>query len=268
MNLANLRFEIMDASLKNSTNPYLSEIKSLRRYITPIPFVLLPSYLFYIFGNGDTIITWGKEDSFFEWLTSFFYFISSLLLALTYKKNRNIFLLLLGILMFFGACEEISWGQRVFGIATPENIRQINVQRELNIHNLAIFDGKHMDGEPKQGIAKLLSMDSLFKIFTGVFGILLPLFVYHSRYFSTLAQKLKLPVPPISIGIFFVISWLGLKLGLSTVPAEDNIEHYWRVYMAGPEIAEFIASFIMMTICLYFYNHRSKNIMGKDFKQL
>jgi hypothetical protein len=38
--------------------------------------------------------------------------------------------------------------------------------------------------------------------------------------------------------------------------------------MAGPEIAEFIGSYILAIVCLYFYNYRNKNIMGKDFKQL
>jgi hypothetical protein len=40
------------------------------------------------------------------------------------------------------------------------------------------------------------------------------------------------------------------------------------VYMAGPEIAEFIGAYTLAIICLYFYNYRNNNIMGKDFKQL
>jgi len=37
---------------------------------------------------------------------------------------------------FFGAAEEISWGQRLLGFGTPEVIQQINTQDEFNIHNL------------------------------------------------------------------------------------------------------------------------------------
>ena len=249
-------------------NAYVSEIKLLSGYIISIPFVLLFSYLFYNIANGDTVILWGKEDSFFEWLTALFYFISFVLLLLTFKKNRNIFLLLLAIVMLFGAGEEISWGQRIFGFATPEEINKINVQHEFNIHNLVIFNGKYMDGELKHGFEKLLEMDFLFKIFTFFFGIVLPFFVYHFKFIASLTKKFKVPVPPISIGIFFAISWIGLKLSLARLPLEVDMHNYWRVYMAGPEIAEFIGSYIMAFICLYFYNYRNKDIMGKDFKQL
>lgn len=249
-------------------NAYLYEIKSLSTFIVTIPTVILLSYLFYNFANSNTVIRWGKEDSFFEWLTALFYFIAAVLLVLTFKKNRNIFLLLLAVVLFFGAGEEISWGQRIFGFATPEEINKLNVQHEFNIHNLVIFDGKTMNEGPKRGLARFLEMDLLFKIFTIVFGLVLPFCVYHFKYISSLTQKFKVPVPPISIGIFFLVSWIALKLSLSAVPLEKDTSHYWRVYMAGPEIAEFIGSYIMAIICLYFFNNRNKNIMGKDFKQL
>ena len=254
--------------LEQQPDTYLSEVKSLSNYIISIPIVLFSSYLFFNFANGNTVIEWGKEDSFFEWLTSLFYFIASILLVLTFKKNRNIFLLLLAMVLFFGAGEEIDWGQRIFSFATPEEINKINVQHEFNIHNMILFDGKTMNGDAKQGIARLFEMDMLFKIFTIFFGLVLPFCVYHFKYIASLTKKFKVPVPPISIGIFFLISWICLKLSLSAFPMEKDIRHYWRVYMAGPEIAEFIGSYIMAIICLYFFNNRNKNIMGKDFKQL
>jgi hypothetical protein len=40
--------------------------------------------------------------------------------------------------VFFIACggEEISWGQRIFGFATPETLDEINKQDETNLHNI------------------------------------------------------------------------------------------------------------------------------------
>ena len=35
--------------------------------------------------------------------------------------------------------EEISWGQRIFDIDTPEALKEVNVQKEINIHNLVFF---------------------------------------------------------------------------------------------------------------------------------
>jgi hypothetical protein len=39
---------------------------------------------------------------------------------------------------FFIVCgaEEISWGQRIFGFATPETLEEINKQGETNLHNI------------------------------------------------------------------------------------------------------------------------------------
>jgi hypothetical protein len=34
------------------------------------------------------------------------------------------------------AGEEISWGQRLLGIDTPDSVRDANLQEELNVHNL------------------------------------------------------------------------------------------------------------------------------------
>ena len=257
-----------DPIYNKKVNAYVSEIKLLSGYIISIPFVLLFSYLFYNIANSDTVILWGKEDSFFEWLTALFYFISFVLLLLTFKKNRNIFLVLLGMVMLFGTGEEISWGQRIFGFATPEEINKLNVQHEFNIHNLVIFNGKYMNGELKTGLSRFFEMDMLFKIFTIFFGLVLPFCVYHFKFIASLTKKFKIPVPPISIGIFFAISWIGLKLSLAAIPLEKNTTHYWRIYMAGPEIAEFVSAYIMAVVSLYFYNNRNKNIMGKDFKQL
>lgn len=257
-----------DPIYNKKVNAYVSEIKLLSGYIISIPFVLLFSYLFYNIANSDTVILWGKEDSFFEWLTALFYFISFVLLLLTFKKNRNIFLVLLGMVMLFGTGEEISWGQRIFGFATPEEINKLNVQHEFNIHNLVIFNGKYMNGELKTGLSRFFEMDMLFKIFTIFFGLVLPFCVYHFKFIASLTKKFKIPVPPISIGIFFAISWIGLKLSLAAIPLEKNTTNYWRIYMAGPEIAEFVSAYIMAVVSLYFYNNRNKNIMGKDFKQL
>ena len=41
--------------------------------------------------------------------------------------------------LFFLAGEEISWGQRIFGAATPDWFLQYNQQREISVHNLRVI---------------------------------------------------------------------------------------------------------------------------------
>ena len=45
---------------------------------------------------------------------------------------------LLGALCLFGAGEEISWGQRIFGLESPEFFEENNAQGEIGLHNLVI----------------------------------------------------------------------------------------------------------------------------------
>tara|TARA_B110000914_G_scaffold176850_1_gene158299 strand:- start:98 stop:556 length:459 start_codon:yes stop_codon:yes gene_type:complete len=46
--------------------------------------------------------------------------------------------MLLTLLCLFGAGEEISWGQRLFALETPDYLKGKNAQGELGIHNLVV----------------------------------------------------------------------------------------------------------------------------------
>ncbi|MCY4260904.1 MAG: hypothetical protein OXC91_11640 [Rhodobacteraceae bacterium] len=85
------------------------------------------------------------EDGFLEWLTVLALGTITVVLVLRFRAEaanmtvrQKITLIGLAILAAFGAGEEISWGQRLFAIETPEALRVINRQDETNIHNLVI----------------------------------------------------------------------------------------------------------------------------------
>lgn len=87
-----------------------------------------------------------REDSLLETIQTLFYFTAGILFLLVsrnYFKNKqqlfSLFFIGLSLLMIFVAGEEISWGQRIFSIETPENLAQINLQNETTIHNIDIF---------------------------------------------------------------------------------------------------------------------------------
>lgn len=52
--------------------------------------------------------------------------------------------MLFGIVFFFGAGEEISWGQRIFDIQSTDFFQQHNTQGETNLHNL-VLGGKKIN---------------------------------------------------------------------------------------------------------------------------
>lgn len=243
---------------------YLREVKQLKFFIIPILIVIICSYSIYNGTDQKVASILGREDGFYEWGTFFLYFVSFLYLILTYKSTKIFFILMLSLVMLFGACEEVSWGQRIVGFETPENIKKENVQGELTIHNLELFNPINLKGEQKEGFSKLTDLNFLFKIFNFFFGIGIPLGVFHFKAFSNMSQKIRLPVPPVSIGMGFVISWIGLKYSISAIRKE-------YIYLQEPayviEISEFNNAFIMAMISLYFYTYSKKYSIVEDIKQ-
>ncbi len=237
---------------------YAAEIKHLKFYIITIPFVIFFSYAIYFF-CGDVIIEKMKdENQFFELGTSFLFLLTSILFLKSYLYNKNIFLLLLSILLFFGAGEELSWGQNLLGFKTPVELSKINVQKEFNLHNIEIFNTNNFDHTHKKGWHRLLEINFLFRIFIMFFGIVLPFSVAHNTWAKNLLYKTKIPIPPISLGIFFLVSWIVLEILLKYLPAGKS-ENY---YASAVEIFEFLTSYVFFTIGIYFFRMRKINIMG------
>lgn len=85
------------------------------------------------------------EDGFIEWLTVIALIASAVLMltrAWTLKGVRPPLFLLVttmaALVFLFGAGEEISWGQRIFSVETPEWLEARNKQKEMNLHNLVV----------------------------------------------------------------------------------------------------------------------------------
>jgi hypothetical protein len=84
-----------------------------------------------------------REDHFFENLQVLLYllsFLAALFIGIRFFRARNnlfgLLYLVLAFASFVIAMEEISWGQRIFGIPTPTFFKEHNYQKELTIHNL------------------------------------------------------------------------------------------------------------------------------------
>ena len=87
------------------------------------------------------------EDGIFEYLTTVFFLAASFQFLKVYFKGKSTMALIpkaflgaLAMFSFFVGMEEISWGQRILNIETPENIEKINFQGETTIHNLISAD--------------------------------------------------------------------------------------------------------------------------------
>ncbi len=83
-----------------------------------------------------------QEDRVVENLTAVWLGLAGLVLLFAAGRERGLgrrgVYVLGGLALVFGAGEEISWGQRLFGFATPGFLQAVNYQDEFNVHNIVI----------------------------------------------------------------------------------------------------------------------------------
>ena len=122
----------------------------------PIYYLLFIYCFVYILPYGKLFIgiSWfdwlRSEDGPLEWIQFIEYSSSSLLAFLIFFKQKNkkqmnaIIWLLIALLSFVIAGEEISWGERLTGVGL-NSISSLNVQGETNLHNLPFFHNYLLD---------------------------------------------------------------------------------------------------------------------------
>jgi hypothetical protein len=106
--------------------------------------VLIPGFYLF-FTDVPKFEQYVQEDGIVEWLTVLGLLLGSLVCFSRFLKllrKKSVWFLFvtfgLGLFLFFAAGEEISWGQRIFGIETPEYFKANNAQQETNLHNLVV----------------------------------------------------------------------------------------------------------------------------------
>jgi len=176
------------------------------------------SYFIFFFLNDIQIINFlTKEDGFFESIGAVFFLLSAILFFMRFLKNetvtgffiikkKNLFFLLLSFLFLFTFLEEISWGQRMFNISTPQFLQDANMQKEINFHNLKILNIKI------PGLSNTLQLNMLFQLFWFVFCFLIPIFYKYNKITKKIIKKTNLPVGPIFIGFLFIFNYFGSRL--------------------------------------------------------
>lgn len=147
------------------------------------------------------------EDGPIEWATAIFLFsgaIACLRRALTVRRGaRHAIVMALGaLILFFGAGEEISWGQRIFGWASSTFWVENNAQSETNLHNLMVGDVK---------VNRLFFGAFLTSVFA-LYFILLPWLARRKHAIRRLFDAWHVPVPKPVHGWAFAISLVVMAL--------------------------------------------------------
>ena len=87
---------------------------------------------------------------------------------------------------------------------TPEALKSINYQEEINLHNLEIFEGKNPDGSQKGGLAALFTSHRLFYMIVIGWTLLIPLTYRFQPFLRNLLDRIRFPVHPLRIGVLIV----------------------------------------------------------------
>jgi hypothetical protein len=181
------------------------------------------------------------EDGPIEWLTVMALVLSFIVCVnrvVTLRSQKNWMFIsvwsFLALFTFFGAGEEISWGQRIFNVESSDWFKQNNAQAETNLHNL-IVEGKKIN--------KI--------IFSAVLGsaLIIYLFVFSIAYrksdkFKAFCEYFSVPVAQ----WHQVVAWV-----LVALVAEVLIKGVGR----SSELFESAAAFVFLLNITYPYNSAS-----------
>ncbi len=189
----------------------------------------------------DAADAYVKEDRVVEWIGATALLATSIFFLLILLRGRKaarfggpmqLVLLGLAILFFIGAGEEISWGQRILGFSTPQEIAETNAQGELNLHNNEIIEG-------------WINAERMFQIFWVSFGVLLPLAAAVSQRFRATVKRF-LPVLPLWVAIFLIANQVVANLSGAFNDAHPDLYagHYYDYSHAQVEVTESTVSVI------------------------
>lgn len=179
-------------------------------FVLKIAIAIISSLSFVYFVDGDIYKVITREDGELENLTALGLLAGSVLLFVKLKrlrKSKNTLWTAVTVIMilglFFGFGEEISWGQRIFGIESNEFFSQNNAQNETNLHNLKVGDVK---------INKIIAL--VLSIGFGIYYLFFLLMYKKLSFVTKTIDTLGIPIPTVTQSLWF----LGATLVIVAIP--------------------------------------------------
>jgi hypothetical protein len=159
------------------------------------------------------------EDGVLEYFTALMLFTVAIVCTVKVLKDRRghtkafvIINVLIATLMYFGAGEEVSWGQRIFGVETSEYFLENNTQNETNLHNMTVNG---------VSINKLVFSKGLV-LFLVLYYLVLPTLYKKNSKVQRRCDRFYLPVPKQHLGIAMLIAGLTIDIIASSKRGELN----------------------------------------------
>ncbi len=201
--------------------------------------------LMYTFDNHQLPDYLLSEDGIYESLAAIFCLLASAVFFYCFIKyprkvnyflfsaNRNISALVFSLLLFLLFAEEISWGQRILDIPTPELIAARNFQQEITLHNLKGIQDKNN--------AFSYALFGMVVAYLSVF----PLFIYSFPSTKGVVKQLAIPVASIQICLCVVMLFLINRVNYLVIYPEGHVTDYkdiGEVFESNIEMLLFVLS--------------------------
>lgn len=188
-----------------------------------------------------------QEDGLIEYASPILWLLAAILLLIVLIKQRkcmksytfHLFPYIILIISFIvSAGEEISWGQRILDLETPEALKAINVQNEITLHN----------------IGSISIFSNAFFLLTVTFFLCIPFLVRKYVQLKNYINFYSFPVPNRFVIYVFMISlfiWLfvGIRFGtLGFHPFSFFAEKYYT--QMDDEIFEFLSAYAFFSFSI------------------
>jgi cell division protein FtsW (lipid II flippase) len=179
------------------------------------------------------------EDGPVEWISTISLFSCAVICverAIKLKKYKSntfyIVSLLIALIFLLGVGEEISWGQRIINIESPDYFIENNLQEEFNFHNL------------KLGFVNInkLVFGLILGALIAIYLIILPILYKKKRKVKSFVDYLGLPLPR----KYHILSILSTSVLIHFINAKDK----W-------ELMELTGSMLFLAIMIYPANKNS-----------
>lgn len=194
-----------------------NKLSTIEIAILAVSGIVLASGFILFYTSKSLFDQYVQEDGMVEWLTVAGLLAGSVVCFSRFKKlffkRSRLFLLVtfcLGLFLFFSSGEEISWGQRILGIKSPEYFEKNNAQHETNLHNLVVSGIK---------INKLV-FSLMLVIGLCLYLVFVPVLYRKNQAVQKIINDAGIPVPR----LYQVISFLLLFVLTSLIPHGKKAE--------------------------------------------
>jgi amino acid transporter len=155
------------------------------------------------------------------------------------RPSRVQLVLYLLMILFFivAGGEEISWGQRLIGYEPPEELLEVNKQREANLHNIGSIS---------------IYANTFFLLTLGVF-VIAPILLARSRRLRDFTERHQLPVvDPRATQVYLIVLavwvFLGARFGTLGFHPFSLWDHYTQM---DDEVFELGAAYAFASLSVW-----------------